>query len=175
MAFNVKRAKNKDDGMFIMYHKKDQEKVNSFINKSKGKERTTYDLYINDDSPSNFETKKDAELWVQTARKEHFGYFRNTNKANIEIREKKSKPYVLGEHWREDFDYEGMINTGISVNNTWSIKELEALSDSYEDVNYHKENQPLYNAIISFKAGKKEEGNKYLAEFRALNRKAIKV
>ena len=75
--------------------------------------------------------------------------------------------YKLGQKWSNDFDYEGMLTTGTQVNEQTPIKDLEKLHDSFEDVNYHSESNPLWNAIIAKREGHAEILTRELADFRA--------
>lgn len=68
--------------------------------------------------------------------------------------------YKLGQKWSNDFDYEGMLKTGSQVTVATPLTDLEKLHDSFEDVNYHTEANPLWNAIIA----KREGHDQYLAQ-----------
>lgn len=57
--------------------------------------------------------------------------------------------YKLGNKWSNDFDYEGMLKAGSEVTVDTPLEDLEKLHDSFEDVNYHTESEPLWNAIIA--------------------------
>jgi hypothetical protein len=65
----------------------------------------------------------------------------------------KTHTYKLGDKYRRDFDYEGMINMGFSANPSWSVYDLQKLYNSFEDVNYHEENKYLGDAIKAIKDG----------------------
>jgi hypothetical protein len=67
--------------------------------------------------------------------------------------------YQLGDMWSDDFDYEGMLQMALTINENWSIGELQSLYDSFEDVNYHTVNSYL-NKIIDYI----ENGNINLAK-----------
>jgi hypothetical protein len=137
--------------------------------KSRG--RKTYDVYLNDEEHLNFENKKDAESWIEESKEKNFMGIRN---AKIEIKERSSKPYKLGEMWRDDFDYTGMIKTGSKADSSWSVEDLDKLFDSYESVNYHTPSKPLFSAIQNRKKGKYAQAEKDLAEFRKRNDKLLK-
>ena len=78
------------------------------------------------------------------------------------------KKYKLGQGWSTDFDYEGMLTAGTQVDEQTPIKHLEKLHSSFEDVNYHSESTPLWNAILAKKEGRAEILTRELADFRKL-------
>ena len=78
------------------------------------------------------------------------------------------KKYTLGQGWSTDFDYEGMLTAGTQANEQTPTEDLEKLHDSFEDVNYHSESNPLWNAIIAKKEGHAEILTSELADFRKL-------
>lgn len=59
----------------------------------------------------------------------------------------EQRPYMLGDTWRTDFDYVGMLEWGLEINEDTHINILEDLLTSFEDVNYHREAEPLHNMI----------------------------
>jgi hypothetical protein len=61
--------------------------------------------------------------------------------------EQPVKPYVLGDKFSTDFDYEGMLKAGLKVRLNTSLEDLQKLYDSFEDVNYHSENRFLSDVI----------------------------
>jgi hypothetical protein len=69
--------------------------------------------------------------------------------------------YKLGNKWSQDFDYDGMLKAGSEVTVDTSLEDLEKLHDSFEDVNYHTESEPLWNAII---AKRNEDVGPYLTQ-----------
>jgi len=69
---------------------------------------------------------------------------------------KPIKGFVPGDMYRSDFDYVGMLRYSAEMEIPEDLSQLsdpaflttlKALSDSYEDVNYHSENADLGNAI----------------------------
>jgi hypothetical protein len=60
-----------------------------------------------------------------------------------------SRKYKLGDRFRHDFDYDGMVEMALQTNSTWSISDLQKLYDSMEDVNYHTANKYLGSAIFA--------------------------
>jgi hypothetical protein len=75
--------------------------------------------------------------------------------------------YKLGNKWSDNFDYDGMLETGAQVTEETPLSDLQRLFDSFEDVNYHTESEPLWEAIQGKKAGQEEYFKKNLIEFKA--------
>ena len=80
--------------------------------------------------------------------------------------------YRLGAMWSKNFDYCGMLKVGSTVKATDSVVKLHKLFDSYEDVNYHTESTPLWNAINLLEAGKKAQATKEIKKFNKLSKKS---
>ena len=55
--------------------------------------------------------------------------------------------FKAGDKFSTDFDYEGMLKAGLEAGVDTDLNTLKALSDSFEDVNYHRENSYLQKAI----------------------------
>jgi len=55
--------------------------------------------------------------------------------------------YELGQGWSDDFDYVGMLKVGSQATYEMGLENLQKLYDSFEDVNYHRENKFLGYAI----------------------------
>ena len=91
--------------------------------------------------------------------------------------------YKPGDMWSNDFDYIGMLrfSTELEIPEDPNgllgmIDTLNALSDSYEDVNYHKENQDLGNAIEYIEDAKGIEDLERAQDFLEMHkRKAAKT
>jgi hypothetical protein len=75
------------------------------------------------------------------------------------------RPYRLGDKWRTDFDYEGMLKQGLKSKASWGESKLQKLYDSFEDVNYHTANKHLGEAIDSLKKSNMEEAEKHIELF----------
>ena len=90
------------------------------------------------------------------------------------------KKYRIGDKWSEDFDYEGMLTKASKLSiprkgpNEGGLKVLQALYDSFEDVNYHSENQHLGTAIDAYKNGDNKEGAKHLKMFKSAALETLK-
>ena len=55
--------------------------------------------------------------------------------------------YKPGDMWSNDFDYVGMLKAGSQATYEDGLEYLQKLYDSFEDVNYHRENSQLGRAI----------------------------
>lgn len=66
----------------------------------------------------------------------------------------ETRKYKLGDRWHENFDYEGMLQMGLTANPSWKIDKLEKLLESFEDVNY-QEAGPLAIAILHKRGNRK--------------------
>ena len=75
------------------------------------------------------------------------------------------RKYKLGDMWRDDFDYDGMIEMGLKTNSSWSISDLQKLYDSMEDVNYHTPNKYLGQAIFALENDMPEVADKKFEKF----------
>lgn len=65
--------------------------------------------------------------------------------------------YKIGDKYSPDFDYDGMVEIGLSVSTDWSVSDLEKLKSSFVDVNYHKEARLLGEFINSLKNDESDE------------------
>ena len=84
--------------------------------------------------------------------------------------DKPVKAFKPGDMFSSDFDYEGMLEFGLKIRLNTPIATLQALYDSFEDVNYHSENSHLGMAIDAIKDGDKSEALDHIRNFK----KAIK-
>ena len=82
--------------------------------------------------------------------------------------------YKIGSGWTNDFDYEGMLNTGLGTSIDTPIRVLKQISDDFEDVNYHRENNHLQYAIDALEIGDMMEAEGRLSDFHAEIRKTQK-
>ena len=83
--------------------------------------------------------------------------------------------YKIGSGWTNDFDYEGMLNTGLSTSVDTPIEVLKKLSDDFEDVNYHRENNHLQYAIDAIEIGDMMEAEGRLSDFHAEIKKTMET
>ena len=68
----------------------------------------------------------------------------------------KQRPYMLGDTWSVNFDYEGMLEWGLEINKGTPIDLLKDLLTSFEDVNYHREAKHLH-LLIEAKQNEKDD------------------
>lgn len=74
--------------------------------------------------------------------------------------------YKLGDKYKDggiDFDTDGMIEAGKHARVTWSVENLFKLYQSFVDLNFHKEAEPLGKALNHL-----ESANKRIKQFNAL-------
>ena len=87
--------------------------------------------------------------------------YKNYLKSNPLLKEE----YKLGAKFSKDFDYDGMVRMGLSMDENSDVEDLQALYNSFEDVNYHSENQNLGLAIDALRDGDKEEAEIFIGDF----------
>ena len=75
--------------------------------------------------------------------------------------------YQIGSGWTNDFDYDGMLKTGLGTSIDTPIEVLKKISDDFEDVNYHRENSHLQYAIDAIEIGDMMEAEGKLSDFHA--------
>ncbi len=73
--------------------------------------------------------------------------------------------YQIGSGWTKDFDYDGMLKTGLGTSIDTPIEVLKKISDDFEDVNYHRENMHLSYAIDAIEIGDMMEAESRLNDF----------
>lgn len=74
--------------------------------------------------------------------------------------------YTPGDMFSTDFDYEGMLKAGLKVRINTPVDVMQKIYDSFEDVNYHRENAHLGNVIDAIKEGDKGAALDALKSFR---------
>jgi hypothetical protein len=82
--------------------------------------------------------------------------------------------YQIGSGWTTDFDYDGMLKTGLGTSIDTPIEVLKKMSDDFEDVNYHRENSHLQYAIDALEIGDMKEAESRLNDFHAEIKQTIK-
>ena len=87
--------------------------------------------------------------------------------------DKVVKVFKPGDKFSADFDYEGMLEFGLKVRLNTPINTLQALFDSFEDVNYHSEGSHLSYAIDSIKEKDKVEALDHLRNFKKAIKKTL--
>ena len=65
--------------------------------------------------------------------------------------------YTPGSGWTKDFDYDGMLNLALTLDADSPMDLLLKVSSDLEDVNYHRENSHLTDAIDAIKDGDRVE------------------
>ena len=75
--------------------------------------------------------------------------------------------YKIGSGFTTDFDYEGMLKSGLKTGVDTDIKILRKMSDDFEDVNYHRENNHLQMAIDALEEGAIKEASMFFGDFHA--------
>lgn len=74
--------------------------------------------------------------------------------------------YTPGSGWTKDFDYDGMLNLALTLDASSPMDLLLKVSDDLEDVNYHRENSYLTDAIDAIKDGDRAEAKIAINKFR---------
>ena len=74
--------------------------------------------------------------------------------------------YTPGDMFSTDFDYEGMLKAGLKIRINTPVDTMQKIYDSFEDVNYHRENAHLYDVIEAVKEGDKGAALDALKRFR---------
>lgn len=76
----------------------------------------------------------------------------------------KEQSYKLGDTFSLNFDYVGMLDYGLQIGTNMNVNNLEKLLTSFEDVNYHREANPLYDLIEHIKYQNKYGSNEVTRE-----------
>ena len=90
-----------------------------------------------------------------------------------------TEAFTPGDMWSDDFDYTGMLKYSVEMEIPEDpnallgmIDALQELYSSYEDVNYHSENQDLGNAIDYIEDSKGVEDLERAQDFLEMHKKA---
>ena len=75
--------------------------------------------------------------------------------------------YRIGSGYTRDFDYAGMLKAGLETGVDTDIEILRKMSDDFEDVNYHRENNHLQMAIDALEEGAIKEASMFFGDFHA--------
>jgi len=78
---------------------------------------------------------------------------------------KEGKKYKLGDSYSRDFDIDGMFDMAATVTDKWSLSDLKKLYHSMEDMNFHEDAAPLWDAIGAIEDGQKGLASRYLKDF----------
>ena len=83
--------------------------------------------------------------------------------------------FKAGDKFSIDFDYDGMLKAGLEAGVDTDLNTLKALSDSFEDVNYHRENSHLQKAIDALENGEPmDEVSMLFGDFHAEIKQTMK-
>ena len=83
--------------------------------------------------------------------------------------------FKAGDKFSTDFDYDGMLKAGLKAGVDTDLNTLKALSDSFEDVNYHRENSHLQKAIDALENGEPiDEVSMLFGDFHAEIKQTMK-
>lgn len=83
-----------------------------------------------------------------------------------EMSDYMNEAYTPGSGWTKDFDYDGMLNLALKLNADSPMDLLLKVSSDLEDVNYHRENSHLTDAIDAIKSGDRVEAKISINRFR---------
>lgn len=101
-----------------------------------------YKVTIDGDLDFYYQSKKEADIEAKLFRERE-------DVKKVVVSETYSRNYKLGDKYKEDFDYKGMLKAGMSANSYWSDEDLTKLHNSLESVNYHSMNRHLGAALSS--------------------------
>jgi len=73
--------------------------------------------------------------------------------------------YKIGSGWTRDFDYDGMLKTGLGTSIDTPIEVLKKIFEDFTDVNYHREAEHLSYAIDAIEIGDMMEAESRLSDF----------
>ena len=83
--------------------------------------------------------------------------------------------FKAGDKFSTDFDYDGMLKAGLKAGVDTDLNTLKALSDSFEDVNYHRENSHLQKVIDALENGEPiDEVSMLFGDFHAEIKQTMK-
>ncbi len=83
-----------------------------------------------------------------------------------EMSDYMNEAYTPGSGWTKDFDYDGMLGLALKLNADSPMDLLQKVSDDLEDVNYHRENSYLTDAIDAIKNEDRVEAKIAINRFR---------
>jgi len=83
-----------------------------------------------------------------------------------EMSDYMNEAYTPGSGWTKDFDYNGMLSLALKLNADSPMDLLQKVSSDLEDVNYHRENSYLTDAIDAIKDGDRVKAKIAINRFR---------
>jgi len=124
-----------------------------------------------DSEPSRFKGRDKSRLRTQSDEEEveeamddaTMDAIKNYKPGSMDERPHEYKP---GDMFTTDFDYEGMLKAGLKIRINTPIDTMQSIYDSFEDVNYHRENAHLGDVIDAVKDGDKGRALDHLKMFR---------
>lgn len=103
------------------------------------------------------------------------GYMRTQyNSSEDMIKKGITERYQPGDMWSSNFDYKGMLKAAANLSVSSPEELMQNISDSFEDVNYHRENSHLQDAIEAKKENDNDAIKYHLALFKDELKKTIK-
>jgi hypothetical protein len=115
---------------------------------------------VNYEAPSDFMQETEVEEAMDDATMDAI---KNYKPGSLSDEPHSFKP---GDMFTTDFDYEGMLKAGLKIRLNTPVETMQAIYDSFEDVNYHRENAHLGEVIDAVKAGDKQSALDHLKMFR---------
>ena len=144
--YNEYEAVNRDDVGELAVDRKGNPKIDSEPSRFKGRDKSRIR-----GTKENVDEKMSDEFMAQVA---NYG------------KQKNQKTYELGDHWSDDFDYAGMLKAALKIRLNTPMKVMQQIYDSFEDVNYHRENRHLHAAMDALKNNNKEEAAQHLKDHK---------
>jgi len=90
------------------------------------------------------------------------------------VKKEITERYQPGDMWSPNFDYKGMLKAAANLSVSSPEELMQNISDSFEDVNYHRENSHLQDAIEAKKENDNDAIKFHLALFKDELKKTIK-
>ena len=90
-----------------------------------------------------------------------------------EMSDYMNEAYTPGLGWTKDFSYDGMFAVALKLHVDSPMGLLKKVSSDLEDVNYHRENSYLTDAIDAIEAGDRAEAKIAINRFRKEIKKNI--
>lgn len=130
-------------------------------------------LSVNYEAPSDFMQQEVGGVDKYGHKKEDDDEVSTLSKAKETIWSMK-EAFKPGDMWSKNFDYKGMLKFALSVDAGTPKEVLQALSDSFEDVNYHSENAHLQDAIEALESGDQDQFVQNIESFKDAVTQTIK-
>lgn len=144
--YNEYESVNRDNVGELAVDRKGNPKIDSEPSRFKGRDKSRIRS-----AKENVDEKMSDEFMAQVA---NYG------------KEKGQKTYELGDGWSDDFDYAGMLKAALKIRLNTPMKVMQQIYDSFEDVNYHRENRHLGAAMDALKDNNKEEAAQHLKDHK---------